>query len=75
MFFVCLLSCLIIIVPQGFGVSTGTEKVKNNELTFHVGAASGEGDLSNKVIIKSEVSEGESKKNNGWKFCRSLLIH
>lgn len=65
MSFVCSLSCLIIIVPRGFGVSRGKKKAENNEITFYVGAASGEEDLSNKVIIKSDISEGESKKNGG----------
>lgn len=53
----------------------GKKKVENNEMTFYVGAASGEEDLSNKVIIKSNVSEVESKKNGGGKLCKSLLIH
>lgn len=39
------------------------KNIENNEITFYVGAASGEEDLSNKVIIKSDISEGESKKN------------
>lgn len=41
------------------------KKVENNEMTFYMGAASGEEDLSNKVIIESNVSEGESKNNGG----------
>lgn len=43
----------------------GKKKLENNEMTFYVGAASGEEDLSNKVFIKSNVSEVESKKNGG----------
>lgn len=43
----------------------GKKKLENNEMTFYVGAVSGEEDLSNKVFIKSNVSEVESKKNGG----------
>lgn len=49
------------------------KKVENNEMTFYVGAASGEEDLSNKVIIKSNVSErGEQEER--WLKTLQVII-